>query len=124
MKAIVITPENRMRVEEYTEPLYKTVGRTVDGWIEVVHPVQLPEPYCMIVNEEGLLRGLPDNLVGCILYGTPHHGIPIVGTIVLMKEGTVDGEPDIIGLNEHDIQTISAVIATASSGKVRVEEPT
>ena len=119
MKAIVITPENRMRVEEYTEPLYKTVGRTVDGWIEVVHPVQLPEPYCMIVNEEGLLRKLPLNPMGCALCGSL-----IVGTAAIMKEGTVDGEPDIVGLDEHDIQTISAVIATASSGKVRVEEPT
>lgn len=55
MKGLVITTENKMQVREFDEPAYETIGKTVGGWIEVVHPKLLPAPYCMIVNEEGLL---------------------------------------------------------------------
>ena len=61
MKGLVITTDNLMRTEEYTAPLHESIGKTVGGWIEVVHPKLLPAPYCMIVNEEGRLRGLPYN---------------------------------------------------------------
>ena len=54
MKGLVITTENKMQVREFDEPAYETIGKTVGGWIEVVHPKLLPAPYCMIVNEEGL----------------------------------------------------------------------
>ena len=117
MKAIVITPENRMWVEEYTAPLYESVGRTVGGWIEVAYSELLPEPYCLIVNEEGLLRKLPLNPMGCALCGSL-----IVGVAAIMKEGTVDGEPDIIGLDKHDILFLGAMISAISGGKVRWKE--
>lgn len=59
MKGLVITAENKMQVREFGEPAYETIGKAVGGWIEVVHPKGLPGPFCMVVNEEGLLRGLP-----------------------------------------------------------------
>lgn len=79
MKGLVITTENKMQVREFGEPAYETIGKAVGGWIEVVHPKGLPDPFCMVVNEEGLLHGLPLNLFGCILYDTVRHGNPIVG---------------------------------------------
>ena len=82
MKGLVITTENKMQVREFGEPAYETIGKAVGGWIEVVHPKGLPDPFCMVVNEEGLLHGLPLNLFGCILYDTVRHGNPIVGNIV------------------------------------------
>ena len=57
MKGLVITTENKMQVREFDEPAYETIGKAVGGWIEVVHPKGLPGPFCMVVNEEGLLRG-------------------------------------------------------------------
>ena len=93
MKGLVITTENKMQVREFGEPAYETIGKAVGGWIEVVHPKGLPDPFCMVVNEEGLLHGLPINLFGCILYDTVRHGNPIVGNIVILKEGfTTPGE--------------------------------
>ena len=74
MKGLVITTDSLMRTEEYTTPLHESIGKTVGGWIEVVHPKLLPAPYCMIVNEEGLLLGLPVNLLGSILYESFRHG--------------------------------------------------
>ena len=105
MKGIVITASDKLSVQEFSEPLYKTIGAVVGGYIEVVHPRGLKAPYCMIVNEEGLLNHLPVNAVGSFLYETLAHGWPIVGTIVIMKDGfNDDGEPDIIGLSDDDIK--------------------
>ena len=68
------------------------------------------EPDCMIVNEEGRLLDLPLNYVGSYFYGTDQHGEPIVGNIVIMKDGYRGGEPDIVGLNDVEAEQIKDVI--------------
>ena len=122
MKGLVITTDNLMRTEEYAAPLHESIGKTVGGWIEVVHPKLLPAPYCMIVNEEGLLLGLPLNLLGSILYERFRHGSPIVGDIVILKEGfTAIGERDLVGLDEDDIKFLGAMAANVSGGSIEWE---
>ena len=122
MKGLVINTQNKMKIVDFGEPAYKTIGAAVDGWIEVVHPKGLPAPFCMVVNEEGLLRGLPLNLFGSILYGTIHHGNPIVGDIVLLKDGfTNAGERDFVGLDDDDIKFLGAMSASVSGGGVKWE---
>lgn len=122
MKGLVITTQQKMKVLDFGEPAYETIGKAVDGWIEVVHPKGLPAPFCMVVNEEGLLRGLPLNLFGSILYGTARHGNPIVGDIVFLKECFVTpGERDFAGLDEDDIKFLGAMIASVSGGGVKWE---
>lgn len=79
MKGIVVTTDLEIRIEEFSDPLYKTVGSAVGGYIEHVKPARLRHPYCMIVNEEGRLLDLPLNYVGSYFYGTDQHGEPIVG---------------------------------------------
>lgn len=122
MKGLVITTENKMQVREFDEPAYETIGKAVGGWIEVVHPKGLPGPFCMVVNEEGLLHGLPLNLFGCILYDTVRHGNPIVGDIVILKEGfTTPGERDFIGLDEDDVKFLGAMAVSLSGGGIKWE---
>lgn len=108
MKGVVVTTDFDVRVEDFADPLYKTVGVAVDGYIEHVHPMRLKEPFCMIVNEEGRLRGLSRNLVGSFLYGTDLHGEPIVGNIVIMKDGYRNGEPDIVGLTDEELERVQS----------------
>ena len=107
MKGIVITTENEISVQDFGEPLYQTVGAAVGGYIEIVHPRGLESPFCMIVDDEGLLKNYPLNVVGSFLYGTLSHGSPIVGNIVFMKEGFRDGERDILGLDDKDIEYLN-----------------
>lgn len=124
MKGLVITTKLEMRVQEFSEPAYKSIGEAVDGWIEIVRPVRLGRPYCMVVNEEGLLRNLPMNALGSYLYGTDTHGNPIVGDIVLLKEGiNSDGEYDFLGLNEQDIEYLHNLVSTVSGGQIELEKP-
>ena len=122
MKGIVITTEKEMSVREFSEdrPLHNELGEVVGGWIEHAHPRLLPPPYCMIVNEEGLLLKLPLNLIGSAMYGTATHGYPIVGNIILLKDGCRDGEPDIVGLDDGDIKKLGVFFATTFSWKLRV----
>lgn len=118
MKGIVITTDGKMSVQEFALPLFESMKPVIGGWIEHVHPRRLAAPYCMIVDEEGLLKGYGLNLVGSYLYETDKHGQPIVGTIVLMKDGYRDGEPDIVGLDDSDIDTLAADIARFTKGLV------
>lgn len=107
-KGLVITPDNEIFIQEFDRPLFESVGKAVGGWIELVHPVYLDAPYVMIVNEEGLLKGLPVNIVGSCLYGTFVHGAPIVGNIVIMCEGYTEEGPDIIGIPDSEIDAVYA----------------
>lgn len=110
MKGVVVTTDLEIRIEEFSDPLYKTVGSAAGGYIEHVKPARLRHPYCMIVNEEGRLLDLPLNYVGSYFYGTDQHGEPIVGNIVIMKDGYRGGEPDIVGLNDVEAEQIKDVI--------------
>ena len=123
MKGLVITTKFEMRVQEFSESAYKSIGEAVDGWIEIVHPVRLGRPYCMVVNEEGLLRNLPMNIFGSYLYGTDNHGSPIAGDIVLLREGiNSDGEYDLLGLTEQDIEYLCNMASTVSGGQIKLKQ--
>lgn len=106
MKGIIITTDNRIEVQEFERPLYESIGKIVDGYIEIVHPRGISDPYCMIANEEGLLKDLPINEIGCILYQTFIHGYPIVGNIVIMKIGDTPDGSDIVGLEDSEIDLL------------------
>lgn len=123
MKGIVITTKCEMRVQEFSGPVYKSIGEAVGGWIEIVHPVRLGRPYCMVVNEEGLLRNLPMNVLGSFLYRTDIHGSPIAGDIVLLREGiTSDGEYDLLGLTEQDIEYLCNLVSTVNGGPIELKQ--
>lgn len=119
MKGVVFTTDETMFVKEFTQPLYKSIGKVVDGWIEVVHPRGLKHPLCFICNEEGLIRDLPLNPLGSLWYGTLEHGCPIAGNIVVMKEGITEEGPDIVGLTEDEIRQIKAMALELSGGLIR-----
>ena len=119
MKGLVITTDNLMRTEEYTAPLHESIGKTVGGWIEVVHPKLLPAPYCMIVNPEASAEENKTNMIhamdnvkaGQVTYAvrnTSMNGFSI-------KQG------DIIGLDDDDLKCLGALISAVSGGGVKWE---
>ena len=59
MIALVVSTKNEIRRVEYDPPHYDVIKEAVGGWYERVHPMGLNQPYSMMVNEEGLLLGLP-----------------------------------------------------------------
>lgn len=111
MKGIVVTPENAVAVRDFATPLYRSTSE-VTGGFEIVYPRGLPQPYCMIVDDEGLRKKEPLNAIGSIFYETHKHGSPIVGTIVIMKQGYGPDGPDIVGLDSEDIDALLPRIQT------------
>ena len=120
MKGIIITTRDEISVQEFDQPIHKSLGKAVGGYIEHVRPMFLPRPYCMIVNEEGLLKGLPTNTFGCVLYGTVHHGSQIVGDLVLMKEVNTGDGLDFGGLNDGDIKYLAGLIEKVTHGAMKL----
>lgn len=91
----------------YLEALQGAIG----GYIEEVRARNLPKPFCMLVDEEGLLKGLPINEFGCYLYDTANHGNVIVGDLLILKrERFPDGSWDFAGLSDQDIDTVYSLI--------------
>lgn len=64
--------------------------------IEIVHPrgLQHLPGLLLVVDEDGLGKELPMNLIASYLYGTHDHGSPIVGDAYVLAESTGydDGE--------------------------------
>lgn len=119
MIALVVSTKNEIRRVEYDPPHYDVIKEAVGGWYEHVHPMGLDRPYSMMVNEEGLLLGLPLNRLGSELYGTPKHGQPIVGDVVFLKDGYHGGEPDTVGMTEDEAQRLGDKFVKMTGGIVR-----
>lgn len=102
MKGLAINTENQMQFKDFGEPLLDSLQKEVGGYIEVVHPKYLPEGLCMVVDDEGRLKGSAINNIASVLYGTPEHGQPIAGNAVILREGSVAGELDFMSLDDGD----------------------
>lgn len=114
MKGLLITTYDEITIRDYQEPLHRTIGEDVGGYIEVVTPVgALKESrLIMIVNEEGRFKDLPVNLVGTAIFRAmrPPYSIletPIVGDIVLMTGGKNEhGEMEIRGIPDDELKEL------------------
>lgn len=63
MKGLVFDTENQMQFKDFGEPLLDNLQKEVGGCIEVVHPKYLPEGLCMVIDDEGLLKGYAINSI-------------------------------------------------------------
>lgn len=63
MKGLAINTENQMQFKDFGEPLLDNLQKEVGGCIEVVHPKYLPEGLCMVIDDEGLLKGYAINSI-------------------------------------------------------------
>lgn len=101
-KVVVVTTEDEVSVRDLEVKdgsMLDSLQEIVGGYIEIVRTMGLDGSLVMVVNEDGLNLKLKPNLIGSVLYGTPAHGHPIVGNIVIMGHGYRNGEPDIMGLS-------------------------
>ena len=114
-QVIIVTPAPRItfEVKEVTdETMLSVLQDAVDGFIEIVRPFGRGGGHLlMVVNDEGILRDLHPNPIGAMLYGDL-----IAGTIVLMKEGYRNGEPDLIGFTPEECDAVMKIIGGANNG--------
>ena len=113
---VIITPAPKVTFtvkETDSEKLLGDLQDAVDGFIEIVRPFGRSGGHLvMVVNDEGLIRDLPANPLGSLIYGDT-----IAGTIVIMKEGIRDGEPDLIGLTEEEAEFVMRIFGGTNNAK-------
>lgn len=112
---IIVTPAPRItfEVKEVTEEtMLPVLQDAVDGFIEIVRPFgRCGGHLVMVVNDEGIIRNLHPNPIGAMLYGDL-----IAGTIVLMKEGYRNDEPDLIGFTPEECDAVMKIIGGTNNG--------
>lgn len=103
-------------IREVNAVLHEAVG----GHLEIVRPKRLQRPYVMICNENFIYEQLPFNLIASSLYGTPEHGKPILGDVVIMKEEN----EHLTGMTEDEARQIKCTlnIFLAIAGKHKRKE--
>ena len=90
MKTVKVTTDNKISIIDVDFNNFKDIQQAIGGHFETVH-TQLMTDYfhdpsvIMLVDEEGLVNGLPMNALGSALYGTHRHGNPIVGDLIFAR---------------------------------------
>jgi hypothetical protein len=118
LRGIVISTAGQVQIKDFPNPVYKSLGEVVGGYIDVVRPKGAIEAHllkrnmCFVCNEEGKLQNLPVNNVGTYLYniynGTLFMRDVIVGNIVILKEGMTPEGMDFVSLTRPDIAFLKA----------------
>lgn len=127
MKIIRITTDNDIGILDFPEGSHSEQNKVLRGLIgptcelyEHVMPRRLytflkcsnrptKEPgSCvnMLIDEEGLLKNLPPNLIGSWLYEADVHGHPIVGNILIAGEVWTKNGIDICGISDRQFETL------------------
>ena len=111
MKTIKVDTNNKISFVDVNFDDYRDIRRVIGGRIESVRTPRIAhffgEDAVMIVDEEGLIKDLPMNQLGCFFYGTMFHGHPIVGDLILTKVVGEDltAPDDVEELMERLVQT-------------------
>ena len=104
MIAILITVDQRVRPVEIDG--YEGLRSHFNGYPETVKPRRLDQPFCMLVDDAGKLKGLPVNEFASWLYEADRHGSYIVGDAFIMKQEWGEDGYDLVGLDAPDIHQI------------------
>lgn len=107
MEIVRIGTDNTIGKREIQD-VVRDLQDMVGGFFEIVRPQGMrTTDYVMIVNESGLMRGLPENRAGSSLY---RH--TIVGDIVIMPERFTSSGPDLVGFRPGEAETVIKAFLT------------
>lgn len=111
MKGILLKTNGQFEVQEFEAPIYKSIGKAIDGHLEIVRPRCLSHfKFVMVVDEEGILKQKPLNLKASILYGILDHGQPIVGDVVFMREEMTDEGMDFVDSVPYQLEFLQSLL--------------
>lgn len=89
-KTVKVTTDNKISMIDVDFSNFRSIQEAIGGHFETVR-TQLMVDYfgdssmIMLVDEEGLIKELPANALDCTLYGTPRHGLSIVGDLIFAR---------------------------------------
>ena len=90
MKTVKVSTDNMVSLIDIDFDNFREIQKAIGGHFETVRTRRTVSYFgspdiVMLVDEEGLLKGLPVNTFGSVMYGTAEHGHPIVGDLILAK---------------------------------------
>ena len=90
MKTVKVTTDNKISIIDVDFDDFRSIQRAIGGYFETVHAKLMTDYFhdpsvIMLVDEEGLVKGLPMNALGSALYGTHRHENPIVGDVIFAR---------------------------------------
>lgn len=106
MKYLLITTNNETK--ELDLENIEDIQAVLDGYFEMVYPQGL-QKYCLFVDDEGLLKNKPINIVASYWYGYEIHGQPIVGDVLVSK---TNYQGETLSLSNNDILKLNQNIKT------------
>lgn len=100
------------------EPNFIRLQKAINcDWIDIVHAINLPESYCLVVDDEFLLKeGVKLNVIGSYLYGMLEHGQPICGDCLIMKDNYTPNGTETVGLEREDFVALSELLFNSAEG--------
>ena len=102
MKTLKITTDNKISIINVDFEDFKAIQQEIGGYFETVHTQTMFDyfkaPVLMLVDEEGMIKNLPVNVVASHFYGFKNHGHVIAGDTIL---ALALGE-DMIGFGDRD----------------------
>lgn len=105
MRMLKITTDMNVEVVEVRgEPKWRAMAEAIGAeYIDIPHVEYLEDKFCMVVDDEGLLKERPTvNMIASILYGIAKHGQPIVGDVLIGKNEETEDGIETAGLDEED----------------------
>ena len=89
-KTVKVTTDNKISLIDVDFSNFKSIQQMIGGHLETVRTQPMVDYFkdasvIILVDEEGIIKGLPVNALGCALYGTPQHGNPIVGDLIFAR---------------------------------------
>ena len=105
-KAILVTVDNQVSVVDFPEPTNEAAIKAINATIgsdcfETVSGC-LPDGHIMVVDESGLIKSRPVNLLASGFYGFDKS--PIVGDVLFLMVGLRNGERDLIGFSAEEAE--------------------
>lgn len=107
-KYLVLHPDGRMEwIQTEHSNICEAFRKAIScDWLE---HVTLPYGFCCVVDEVGKIRQDPQpvNPWASMFYPGTWNGDPLVGSVVFVRIGLVDGEYDWVPLIERDLAMIN-----------------
>lgn len=116
MKAIKLLTDCSAKLVELPKRAYNYQSMQAEIGCDMVEIVgcalnELGEKYCLVCDEEFLLKGRPIiNPVASYFYGLQNHGQPLCGDVLVMKNDFTPDGIDTVGLDRDDIEFVTDVI--------------
>lgn len=87
-------------LESNTDDIRTIVKKDLSSIFEIVRPRGLNKDFFMLVDENGYEKNSAINIIGCELYQTYIHGVPILGPIYIVR----NKYNELSGLSNEDIR--------------------